>query len=111
MTRLHERHARPGRPPKLSAEEIASLRAEVAGWDVVTESGMDQLRREVKLSDFKAAMELVHRVATVAEAENHHPDIAIHYNRVTLTLWTHVSHGLTENDFILAARIDRLLDG
>jgi 4a-hydroxytetrahydrobiopterin dehydratase len=111
VTALYERHARPGRPPRLSAEEIAALRPEVAAWTVVMESGMDQLRREVTLADFKAAMELVNRVAAVAEAENHHPDIAIHYNRVTLTLWTHVSQGLTENDFILAARIDRLLEG
>jgi pterin-4a-carbinolamine dehydratase len=51
-----------------------------------------------------------HRVADIAEAEGHHPDIAIHWNRVDLTLWTHKIGGLHENDFILAAKIDKLLE-
>jgi len=54
-------------------------------------------------------MEFVNRVAEIAETEGHHPDIAIHWNRVDLVLWTHSIGGLHENDFIVAAKIDRLL--
>ena len=54
-------------------------------------------------------MRFVNAVATIAEAEGHHPDIAIHYNKVGITLWTHAIGGLSENDFILAAKIERLL--
>ena len=54
-------------------------------------------------------MEFVNRVAGIAEAEGHHPDIAIHWNKVDLVLWTHAIGGLHENDFIVAAKVDRLL--
>jgi 4a-hydroxytetrahydrobiopterin dehydratase len=55
-------------------------------------------------------MRFVNRVAEVAEAQGHHPDFAIHWNKVELVLWTHSIGGLHENDFIVAARIDRLLE-
>jgi 4a-hydroxytetrahydrobiopterin dehydratase len=55
-------------------------------------------------------MAFLNRLAPLAEAENHHPDFAVHYNRVQVTLWTHVSGGITENDLILAAKIDQLLE-
>jgi 4a-hydroxytetrahydrobiopterin dehydratase len=108
---LVKRHAKAGRVPRLTDEELAALRAQVANWTVVTESGIGKLRREAAFADFRAAMAFVNRVAAVAEAENHHPDLAVHYNRVTLTLWTHDAGGLTENDLILAAKIDELLAG
>ncbi|MOA70730.1 putative pterin-4-alpha-carbinolamine dehydratase [compost metagenome] len=54
------------------------------------------------------AMGFLNRMAEVAEAEGHHPDFYVHYNRVDITLWTHAAEGLTENDFILAAKIDAL---
>lgn len=58
--------------------------------------------------DFKEAMSFVNNVAGIAEEEGHHPDILIHYNKVTLTLWTHFIGGLHENDFIIAAKINSL---
>lgn len=65
--------------------------------------------RELKLADFVAAIALVNRVAEVAEAANHHPDILVHgWNKVRLTLSTHSEGGLTDADFALAAEIDRL---
>jgi 4a-hydroxytetrahydrobiopterin dehydratase len=106
---LWKRHAKGGRVPRLTEAELAALRVRVPAWNEVTEAGTGKLRRELVFPDFKAAMAFVNRVADLAEAENHHPDIAVHYNRVALTLWTHVSGGLTENDLILAARIDQLL--
>lgn len=68
-----------------------------------------RLRRVFEFADFREAMRFVNRVAEVAEAEGHHPDIAIHWNKVELTLWTHKIGGLHENDFILAAKVDALL--
>ena len=108
---LWKRHATAGRVPRLTDAELAALLPQVGGWTVVNESGIGKLRREVTLADFKSAMVFVNRVAELAERENHHPDFTVHYNRVLLTLWTHDSGGLTENDLILAARIDQLIGG
>ncbi|HEV2064624.1 MAG TPA: 4a-hydroxytetrahydrobiopterin dehydratase [Thermoanaerobaculia bacterium] len=74
------------------------------------ELGATRLMRAFEFADFVAAMRFVNRVAEVAEAEGHHPDIAIHWNKVDLVQWTHKIGGLHENDFILAAKIDRLLE-
>ncbi len=69
----------------------------------------EQIVREWKLADFAAAIERVDRVAELAEAANHHPDILIHgWNKLQLTLSTHSEGGLTEADFALAAQIDAL---
>ncbi|MGI8491859.1 MAG: 4a-hydroxytetrahydrobiopterin dehydratase [Acidimicrobiales bacterium] len=68
----------------------------------------DALVKTLKLADFKAALAFVNRVGDLAEERNHHPDIAISWNRVTLTLFTHDVGGLTRRDLDLAAEIDRL---
>lgn len=67
-----------------------------------------EITRAFTFKDFVAAMNFVNTVAAVAEEANHHPDIAIFYNKVTLKLWTHAIGGLSLNDFIVAARIDAL---
>jgi 4a-hydroxytetrahydrobiopterin dehydratase len=74
------------------------------------EEGGTRLVRRFEFEDFKKAIEFVNRVAEVAEEEGHHPDITIHWNRVDLVLWTHKIGGLHENDFILAAKVNRLLE-
>lgn len=66
------------------------------------------LEREFRFKDFQEAMKFVNKVAAIAEKEGHHPDIAIFYKRVKLQLTTHAIGGLSENDFIVAAKIDRL---
>ena len=66
------------------------------------------LEREFRFPDFAAAMAFVNRVADLAEAENHHPDIAVHYNRVKLRWWTHAAGEVTDRDRELAARTDAL---
>ncbi|MCC6543660.1 MAG: 4a-hydroxytetrahydrobiopterin dehydratase [Nitrospirae bacterium] len=66
------------------------------------------LFRSFKFRDFKEAMIFVNSLADLAEDEGHHPDICIHYNRVDVELWTHAIKGLSENDFIIAAKADRL---
>jgi 4a-hydroxytetrahydrobiopterin dehydratase len=104
---LRARHCVPceGGVPKLAPARVGELRAEVPGWDVRD----DKLHRTFRFRDFKAAMQFVDRMAEVAEAEGHHPDFAVHYNRVDVTVWTHAIDGLSENDFILAAKIDALM--
>ena len=67
------------------------------------------IRKEFKFKDFVRAMAFVDQVADVAESEGHHPDIRIHYNRVVIELTTHAIGGLSENDFIVAAKIERLV--
>jgi 4a-hydroxytetrahydrobiopterin dehydratase len=76
------------------------------GWEEVEGA----LQREFRFKDFAAAIDFVNRVAEVAEAENHHPDIEIHWNRVKLRFWTHAKEAITERDHALAARADRLAD-
>ena len=94
--------------PPLPEERARELLHATPAWRL-EESGR-RLTRRFEFEDFKSAMEFVNRVADIAEEEGHHPDIAIHWNRVDLTLWTHKIGGLHENDFILAAKVDRLLE-
>ncbi len=88
----------------LTRGEAEALAFEVPGWTLELTS----LERDYKHQDFRAAMAFVNRVAEIATAPDHHPDICIAYNKVKLTLSTHKIGGLSENDFILAAKIDQL---
>jgi 4a-hydroxytetrahydrobiopterin dehydratase len=93
--------------PPLSAEAAQGLLREAAGWRL--EQNATRLERRFEFRDFVEAMKFVNRVADLAEREGHHPDFAIHWNKVDLTLWTHKIGGLHENDFIVAAKVNRLL--
>lgn len=95
-----------GGVPRLAAEEIARLMPQVASWEL-TEQRRKLSRRFVH-DGFVSAMAFVNKMATLAEAEGHHPDFCVHYSVVDVTVWTHDIGGLSENDFILAAKIDRL---
>ncbi|HWG61602.1 MAG TPA: 4a-hydroxytetrahydrobiopterin dehydratase [Streptosporangiaceae bacterium] len=88
----------------LSDSQIRDELAAVPGW---TKAG-DSITASVKLADFRAAMLYVGAVAYLAEEANHHPDILIQWNQVTLTLSTHSAGGLTAADFALARRINSL---
>jgi 4a-hydroxytetrahydrobiopterin dehydratase len=108
MTALAQRRCeacKPGTPP-LTEEQVHELMPQVPGWTV----GGGSLTRDEKVKNFKEALALVNRIGDVAEAENHHPDLCIHgWNRVKVELSTHSIGGLSENDFILAAKINELL--
>jgi len=84
--------------------EAEDYLAQTHGWTLNGEAKM--ISKEYVFKDFIRAINFVERVADVAEMEEHHPDIHIHYNKVTLELWTHAINGLSENDFIVAAKID-----
>ena len=88
----------------LSKKETRRLIRQIEGWS----ERRKKLEKTRTFADFRQAMAFVGRVADLAEAEGHHPDFCVHYNRVDFTLWTHAIRGLSENDFILAAKIDAL---
>ncbi len=90
---------------RLRPAEIESRLGSLPAWRLAG----DAIRRECVLPDFRAAIDFVGRVADLAEAADHHPDIDVRYDRVTLTLSTHSSGGLTALDFDLATRIDGVL--
>lgn len=90
----------------MTKEEVEKYKTHVLGWAVSGDS--KKISREFKFADFKEAMVFVNKIADIAESEGHHPDIHIFYNRVIIELWTHAVNGLSENDFILAAKINAI---
>lgn len=82
---------------------LAGWLTEVPGWDVVDEH---HLHREYRFPDFVAALKFVNQVGAIAEQEQHHPDIGLGWGKVEITSYTHSIQGLSENDFILAAKIE-----
>jgi 4a-hydroxytetrahydrobiopterin dehydratase len=93
------------RSKPLSEEETSKLAREIPNWEI----GKDEIKRTFNLGNFKAAIGFVNHVAEIAERENHHPEIEISYSKVEIELKTHSVGGLSINDFILAAKIDRLV--
>lgn len=86
-------------------EEIFRQLPERSEWSVVDEH---RLKRTYKFPDFKTALDFVNKIGELAEQQGHHPDILLAWSKVEVTIWTHKIDGLTESDFILAAKIDRL---
>ena len=97
-----------GGVPPLTADEIRPLAAQVKQWNVVNNHHVE---REFKFSDFKTALAFVNRVGAIAEEQAHHPDIYLAWGKARVTIWTHKIDGLTESDFILAAKIDLVTAG
>lgn len=96
-----------GGVPKLSRDEAEALARNVPGWQVSADG--QRIRKEWRVKSFLAAMDFFGKVAEVAESEGHHPDLhLVQYRNVAIEIWTHAIGGLSENDFILAAKIDRL---
>jgi 4a-hydroxytetrahydrobiopterin dehydratase len=91
----------------LDYAEASRLLREIPGWNLA-ESG-HHITRDYSFKDFVTALDFVNKVGEIAESEGHHPDISIFYNTVQLVLYTHSISGLSENDFILAAKIDMMI--
>jgi 4a-hydroxytetrahydrobiopterin dehydratase len=96
-----------GGVPVLTKEQVKQFLPEVPGWEGDTNSR--KISKRWKFKNFVEAMQFVNKVAELAEEEGHHPDIHVSYSRVTLELWTHAIGGLSENDFILSAKINALV--
>ena len=94
-----------GGVPPLTAEEIRPLAAQVENWNVVNDHHVE---REFKFPDFKTALAFVDKVGAIAEEQGHHPDIYLAWGKAGIKIWTHKINGLTESDFILAAKIDKI---
>lgn len=105
MEDLAGRHCVPchGGVPRLTDEEIAPLHAQLDGWRVVDGH---HLHKAYEFTNFADALRFVNRVGEIAEREGHHPDIAFGWGYARLEIYTHAVGGLTESDFILAAKID-----
>src|SRR4051812_19584209 len=92
-----------GGVPPLTSDEIKPLAAQVANWSVANNH---HLEREFKFPDFKEALDFTNKIGAIAEEQGHHPDIFLAWGKVDVKIWTHKIDGLTESDFILAAKID-----
>lgn len=110
---LLDKHCIPceGGDPPLSDEAedemLKWIQHDNEGW-ILLRDGTHKLRRQFKFKNFMEAIGFVNKVAEIAEKEGHHPDIYIFYNKVQLDLFTHAVGGLSENDFIMAAKIDKV---
>lgn len=107
MPELAERQCVPcrGGVPPLTAEEIRPLIADLRGWQVINGH---HLQKAYSFKNFRETLDFINRVGELAEEQGHHPDICFGWGKADITIWTHKIDGLTESDFVLAAKIDRL---
>lgn len=89
----------------LKGDDLRKLFGQLEGWNLVNEH---HLEKEYRFQDFAQALAFVNRLGEVAEQEGHHPDLFLTWGKVKVTLWTHSVGGLSENDFILAAKADQV---
>lgn len=95
-----------GGTPPLRRDRVAALLAELEGWAAPEDH---HLVKKFRVKDFAAALGLVNRIGTLADEQGHHPDLSLGWGWVEAKIWTHKISGLTESDFVLAAKIDRLV--
>jgi 4a-hydroxytetrahydrobiopterin dehydratase len=109
-TPLAEQHCTVCKPgaPTLPPAEIDRLLEQVPGWSVVEHDGHLELTRTFRYKGFMPGVDLIDRIAPIAEEEGHHPDLHLTYGSLRVELWTHAAGGLTQNDFVLAAKIDQI---
>ncbi|MGA2750344.1 MAG: 4a-hydroxytetrahydrobiopterin dehydratase [Verrucomicrobiota bacterium] len=108
MADLAEKQCVPcrGGVPPLAGADLAALAQQLAGgWLVINQH---HLEKEFKFPDFRQALAFTNRVGELAEQQNHHPDIYLAWGKVKLTLWTHKIDGLTESDFVFAAKVNQV---
>jgi len=94
-----------GGVPPLAGEALEQLKAQLPGWQVVDGH---HLVKTFSFPDFRAALDFVNKAGAIAEAEGHHPDLLLSWGKVEARIWTHKVNGLTESDFILAAKLDQI---
>lgn len=94
--------------PRVRDDERNELGHQIPEWETVKVDEMERLRRTFKLKDYLQAVAFTNHIAEVAEKEDHHPLIVLEWGKVTVEWWTHKIKGLHRNDFISAAKTDRL---
>ncbi len=97
-----------GGEPRLDENEVAELLREIPGWRVVDRAGVEALEREFGFTNFASALAFTDAVGELAEEAGHHPALLTEWGRVTAAWWTHAIGGLHRNDFVMAARTDRM---
>jgi 4a-hydroxytetrahydrobiopterin dehydratase len=107
MADLAERQCVPcrGGVPPMKGDEVEKLSTQLPEWQVVKEH---HLQRAFRFQNFAETLRFVNRVGELAEQQGHHPDICFGWGQAEITIWTHKIDGLTESDFVLAAKIDKL---
>lgn len=117
MPSLTHKHCVPceGGVPALTRSEAEELRKQIPEWKIIEDDQRGpprprtmKISRTFKFKNFKETREFFNKVADIADSEDHHPDFEVHWGSMTLTLWTHAIGGLSENDFILASKVDAL---
>jgi len=111
MSELSEKECVPckGVVPPLKGQALAELQRKLGGgWNVVNEH---HLEKEFTFKDFREALAFTNRLGDLAEEQGHHPDIYLAWGKVRVTIWTHKIDGLTESDFVMAAKIEELKRG
>ena len=97
-----------GGDPMLTDEEIAELHPQVSTWEIIEVDGIKRLQRVFKFKNYIETVAFTNKIAMTAEKEDHHPLLITEWGRVTVQWWTHVVKGLHKNDFIMAAKTDKL---
>lgn len=107
MNELSKKHCVPcqGGVAPLKGDPLKKLKEKLVGWTVIDEH---HLEKEYVFKNFKEALAFTNKIGAIAEEEGHHPDIFLSYGKVKVEIWTHKINGLTESDFILAAKCDAL---
>ena len=97
-----------GDEPTVTETEIAELAPQVPDWQIVERESIRRLERVFKFKNFRQALDFTNKVGEIAEVEGHHPALLTEWGRVRVTWWTHKIRGLHRNDFIMAAKTDKL---
>jgi 4a-hydroxytetrahydrobiopterin dehydratase len=97
--------------PTVTDDEIAELKPQVPDWELAEQDGIKRLRRVFAFDDFAQALAFTDAVGAEAEAEGHHPALLTEWGRTTVAWWTHKIKGLHRNDFVMAAKTDRIYQG
>lgn len=110
MEALHEMRCEACRAgaPTVTPEEMGRYQSQVPDWRVAEPEGIRRLERVFRFRDFRQALSFTNRLGELAEADGHHPAILTEWGRVTVSWWTHKIKGLHRNDFVMAAKTDRL---
>lgn len=108
MSQLAEKDCVPcrGGVPPLTTDEIEPFLVQLSGWEVMDSH---HLEKAYDFPDFLSALDFVNQIGLIAEQQGHHPDVFLSWGKVGIKIWTHKINGLTESDFVLAAKIDELL--
>ncbi|MCE8001710.1 4a-hydroxytetrahydrobiopterin dehydratase [Billgrantia ethanolica] len=96
--------------PHVTDDELETLKRDIPEWSVEERNGIKQLERVFKFRNFKQALAFTNRVGEIAEEAGHHPALLTEWGKVTVTWWSHEMKGLHKNDFILAARTDKVAE-